>query len=53
MMFQMEYLDHIIYYNIHDGEAISKDKKRDIAGYDYIIRKHNSACFGCYAKILI
>lgn len=45
---------NLFYYNIHDGEAISKDKKRDIAGYDYIIRKHrNEIIKKCGEEIFI
>lgn len=30
----------IFIYNIHDGETISKDGKRDIQGYKYVVRKN-------------
>lgn len=29
-------------YNIHDGETISKDGKRDIRGYKYVVRKNGN-----------
>ena len=37
---QMPEPSFIYYY--HSGETISKDKLRDIQGYDYIIKKHKS-----------
>lgn len=32
----------IFIYNIHDGETISKDGKRDIRGYKYVVRKNGN-----------
>lgn len=30
----------LFYYNIHDGETISKSSKKDILGYEYVIEKN-------------
>ena len=32
----------IFIYNIHDGETISKDGKKDIRGYEYVVRKNGN-----------
>lgn len=37
-MIHME--EPLFYYNLHDGETISKNGTKDIEGYEYVVNKH-------------
>lgn len=41
-------------YNLHEGEAISKSGKKDIAGYGYVVRKHKKSIIAvCGYEVLL
>ncbi len=46
------FLDQPLFiYYLHDGETISKDKKRDIDGWEYVCRKHKFEILEQYGLI--